>query len=798
MGSYDDLQLWSDLEASFGQLLDAALKTHEFAVPARRLGFSDDGRLKQIVSRRRALEQARESHGQWWEAQQALWDAESAAGQDEKRLLRTSASRRALHALRRALPGGASAETRRAQRRGERLDEIRQLVEARAHRAHERREACLDVLYEQSIVRPLRAFFNERSGKTWSRRLTLSAADAPGLAELRTAPSVQLGAGDEVERLIAQMPGGSIGISGPRGAGKTTLIRRLTHPSPRDKATLGAYVSAPTRYDAREFVVHLFATVCHAVRFAASPIDPHMDYGQLTAGAFIARRLLTPRWAGVALLVASGLLVTFALLGATIDARLLVGLACAGMASAAASAALDSLLRGLLSFLPLLWSPERHLELRFRSVSGTLAGGLVMVGGGLIALSQLTETTPPWAWGALGAGCALALLATSWAAASHSTSRITRRPPEFDHVAHELAQTASGWLERLRFQTTLTRGWNGSVRLPLLQGGVSGDRTLATRPMTLPELVGALETFIRQLARQRRVVIGIDELDKMASERHVHTFLNEIKGVFGIRDCYFLVSVSEEAMANFALRDARLRDAFDSAFDEVVQLRVLDLEQSRAILSERVIGLPQQFAALCHVLSGGLPRDLIRAARAVLAQNEPGGRVGLRRVVRCVVTHELGVRVRAASIAMRSLGTQSTPFLEWVAQVGDAAAEERRAVAALGEICTDAEIWRTASGLSGNERESLRQVVRELQGFCYFALTVHDVFDDRLDRPTFEAMQARRASSLDALASARATFAHSVLLGWSEVSAFRRANGLTAFAAPELSVGGSISFGSRQ
>lgn len=39
--------------------------------------------------------------------------------------------------------------------------------------------------------------------------------------------------------------------------------------------------------------------------------------------------------------------------------------------------------------------------------------------------------------------------------------------------------------------------------------------------------------------------------------------------------------------------------------------------ESARLLERRVIGLPVVFAMLCHCLSGGLPRDLIRQAIGV-------------------------------------------------------------------------------------------------------------------------------------------------------------------------------------
>ncbi|WP_207780816.1 hypothetical protein [Caulobacter radicis] len=59
-------------------------------------------------------------------------------------------------------------------------------------------------------------------------------------------------------------------------------------------------------------------------------------------------------------------------------------------------------------------------------------------------------------------------------------------------------------------------------------------------------------------------MIGIDELDKLKSSKEAEQFLNGVKSVFNIPGCYFLISVSEHALATFERRGLGFRDAFDS------------------------------------------------------------------------------------------------------------------------------------------------------------------------------------------------------------------------------------------
>jgi len=101
----------------------------------------------------------------------------------------------------------------------------------------------------------------------------------------------------------------------------------------------------------------------------------------------------------------------------------------------------------------------------------------------------------------------------------------------------------------------------------------------------------------------------------MESDEKAHLFLNEIKAIFGVPGVFFLVSVSENAISSFERRGLPFRDVFDSSFDTIVYVGHLNLDGSKRILKRRTTGLPEPFIAFCHCLSGGLPRDLIRACR---------------------------------------------------------------------------------------------------------------------------------------------------------------------------------------
>jgi hypothetical protein len=151
---------------------------------------------------------------------------------------------------------------------------------------------------------------------------------------------------------------------------------------------------------------------------------------------------------------------------------------------------------------------------------------------------------------------------------------------------------------------------------------MSSGASPGRKEKSYPELVADLKTFLGAVAEQYEVVIGIDELDKLRTADSVEDFLNDIKGIFGVPGCYYLVSVSEDAAAGFERRGAPFRDVFDSSFDDVISLQPLDLASARKILHGLLLGWTEPFIGLCFVLSGGLPRDLWRTAHELVAQRD--------------------------------------------------------------------------------------------------------------------------------------------------------------------------------
>jgi hypothetical protein len=231
--------------------------------------------------------------------------------------------------------------------------------------------------------------------------------------------------------------------------------------------------------------------------------------------------------------------------------------------------------------------------------------------------------------------------------------------------ATALRRVAQQKLVQIRFLQTFSLEASGKVGIKALELASRTAASMAERPLTYPEIVADMRSFLELVAESLpalsttapdgsapRVTIGIDELDRIGSGDEARAFLDAIKGVFLVPGCYFIVSVSEDALRAFELAGQGMRDAFDSAFDEVIRVEHLDFDGSSSLLRARVIGLPMPFHALGYCLSGGLPRELIRAARSIVEEHEPQRPVSLHHVAAKLVGEDVAHRCHAALLAL--------------------------------------------------------------------------------------------------------------------------------------------------
>ena len=326
-------------------------------------------------------------------------------------------------------------------------------------------------------------------------------------------------------RKILLANGGSYGISGPRGSGKSWLMRRAIEearstPGPSGQPGLGLWYPSPSEYDPLAFLASLSDSLAgeierrhrleHPIR---NPIGPFWTMGIVVLLLAAAATLLTqvdwPKWGAYAA-------AAIAALGAV---TIFVGVR----------------LRGL--------HPERRL---------------------------LRE-----------------------AALVRERARYTATRTESEEIGAE--------------------GGRGIVA----RVGRSQGEGLVDRPTTLSSLVNDFRNLSEQAGEVTgRVVIAVDELDKMADPKGVTDLLRDIKGIFEVPRVHFLVSVSDEAARTLNLGALSGRNEFNSSFYTVIELPPTRPEQCAELLQRRG-RVPADVARALSVIAGGNPREVLRLAELV-------------------------------------------------------------------------------------------------------------------------------------------------------------------------------------
>ncbi|WP_253838579.1 hypothetical protein [Actinokineospora globicatena] len=304
--------------------------------------------------------------------------------------------------------------------------------------------------------------------------------------------------------------------------------------------------------------------------------------------------------------------------------------------------------------------------------------------------------------------------------------------------ADDLGRLARAAREKIRHLESRTVEREVGADVSWLAAKVSGKRKTSVKrddlPLTHPDLVDEFRSFLRTTAAAvgkdgGKVLIGVDELDRIDDGDRAARFLNELKAVFDVPHCLFLVSVSDDALADFELAGMGMRTAFDSAFDAVVRVDYLTHDEARTLLNRRVVNLPEQFAALAYVLSGGLARELVRVVEVIATH---GG--DLPTTARLLVDRQLARTARAATDRLtrlpdRRAGAKLIPLL-------DTTPTDLRTYAATLD----------ATPVNAQAEPTKADVVAMVE----FLATLTDLFTHTLDRPRTQAhpfntlAQARR------------------------------------------------------
>jgi hypothetical protein len=335
-------------------------------------------------------------------------------------------------------------------------------------------------------------------------------------------------------------------------------------------------------------------------------------------------------------------------------------------------------------------------------------------------------------------------------------------------------------LADLRYLRTYTAGWNASMTpVPAFGWAGSRGRQLAEQPVPLPELVARYREYSEDVAAawrsfnngKGRVIIGIDEVDKILDGERAETFLNDIKAIFGVPGCLYVVSVSEDALAIFARRALSIRTTFDSAFDEVVAVTPMSYQNSQQLLIKRVAGLPRPFVALCHVLAGGLPRDLVRVARGLINAARSGKETTLPELASTLVQRELD-SLRRASLSHLATLPGSGALLNRLYNREWPGTEPPYLVGAAARLSA-----------KRAEADEVSQVRRELIVSLSFYATVLTMFGSRRDT-LINQLRVHQHGLVDELAEARHAMRLDVGLAQSLIDQYCLRNGIDFGGAP--------------
>ena len=420
----------------------------------------------------------------------------------------------------------------------------------------------------------------------------------PSLVELDSSQVIPSQSQQDVEAFILHHEASAIGLAGPRGIGKTTILRSITGSdiaASTLERTLGVYIAAPVKYEPLALLRHVFEEIVMA------GLGPRVGTDRRLRGLTLWIRL------GVGfLIINAGIGLMVAGEGVWRSVEELQGWQYLG---------LILLLTGLV-----LWALD---FIRYRQTTT----------GRLAQWRSRDQSEDPKAIRALEEGLAL-----------------LRWEVEFAN-ATSVSFKATGYIETAD----------------------EASKTERERERTRPELAAALRRVMRDYAdcsrRHERIVICIDELDKLADPADAVNVVNELKDLMHVRGVHFVISVSTDALNSFALRGVPLRDAFDSTFDEIVGVARLTVAESVEILSTRAVGFPRPLSMFCHAWSGGLPRDLLRTARSsVLAaqRSTEEAPILLGGIARSVIERDVARATRAYLVTSGLLGRMSTEGVKTV------------------------------------------------------------------------------------------------------------------------------------
>jgi hypothetical protein len=337
-----------------------------------------------------------------------------------------------------------------------------------------------------------------------------------------------------------------------------------------------------------------------------------------------------------------------------------------------------------------------------------------------------------------------------------------------------LADDAEARLRQLHFQRTDSRNAGGTLAGPVgaaLSFGTSESFT--EQSLSLPELINDYRDFVGRVVnglveaeraaasvtgakrheqvaagpaeRDVRLIIGIDAMDQIDDAQKACMFLDELGAVFGTPKCVYLLALSPGTLAAADPRTVPLKTSSSGLFDEMVWVEEFSLQEAADLLDSRVIGMPAAFIALSYVLSGGVPRDLLRVARAIYGAageySASGGGaaharscpISLREAADRVIGAEIEALRHRAMASAASLGITATAG--WFRKLTTEDWARRASGPADGTPWIQDVLNKVSKPWTGDTASGAAQLDPVATVVCdtfiaglYFLLTVHDLF----------------------------------------------------------------------
>jgi hypothetical protein len=152
--------------------------------------------------------------------------------------------------------------------------------------------------------------------------------------------------------------------------------------------------------------------------------------------------------------------------------------------------------------------------------------------------------------------------------------------------------------------------WNWERTWPYLQSFFRKayvDKQLSDRPLSLPGLTATCTKLLQNIAEvyANKVVVCIDELDKITSIDQLTELLKGVKGILGQENTHFILTISEDAMSKFTERLSSDRNLIESSFEEIVYLDRVDRQTGMHIVRQSLTAMDvvwgEEFERACLV-----------------------------------------------------------------------------------------------------------------------------------------------------------------------------------------------------